>query len=1093
LPQWILVVLLLAAPLFAAQVPSKPDKDAAKSDKDKSPDPWAGLKFRLLGPAWPEGRVVDIQVDPTHPSTWYVAAASGGVWKTMNSGNTWEPIFDGEGSYSIGCIAIDRKNPSIIWVGSGENNSQRAVAYGDGVYRSEDGGHSWKNVGLKNSEHIGAITIDPRDSNVVYVAAQGPLWKEGGDRGLYKTTDAGGTWKAILTVSENTGITQVMMDPRDPDQLYAVAYQRRRHLWSFIDGGPESAVYRSSDAGKTWKKTSDGLPKEDMGRIGLAISPPDPDTVYAIVEAANKASGLFRSTDRGATWDKRSDFKNSGPMAYNLIFADPKTRDRVYAMDVQMQVSDDGGKSFHELGEKDKHVDNHVIWVDPGNNDHYLVGCDGGVYETYDRAATWHFKANLPITQFYRVAVDNATPYRVYGGTQDNLSVGAPSQVPGVHGITNADWFVTSVGDGFFTAVDPEDPNTVYSEAQFGALNRMDLRTGEQFFIQPQAGPGEDALRWNWDAPIIVSQHSHTRLYFAAQRLFRSDDRGDSWKAVSGDLTRHLDRNAIKMMGKIWPADSVAKNAYTTPYGNIVSLSESPLAEGVIYVGTDDGLVQVTEDGGGSWRKIETFAGIPANTYVSKLLASAHDKSVVYAAFDNHKTGDFKPYVLVSRDRGTHWSSISSNLPERGGVYSVAEDAVDASLLFAGTEFGLFVSQDAGAHWAPLKGGLPTIAVRDIAIQKREGDLAIATFGRGLWLLDDYSPLRLAKPAERQKDFLAFPVKAARIYVPPAQFGLRGKAFMGASFFAADNPPFGSVFTYSLKEDILSRVKKRHKAEQEADKAGKAAPYPTLDDLGAEAAEEDPAILITITDADGHAVRTLTGPTTAGIHRVDWDLRYAPSDPTSFDPPSDNPFVAPPLGPLVVPGHYKVSFARRVEGKVTPLGEPLTFETAGAFDIPAADRAALLAFEEKTARLQRAVLGANSALKEAGDHIKHIKKALLDTPAGTAEMDTAARALEVRLRALRVAIVGDHVAAERYEPTVPAIADRVGYIVGAHWTATSAPTGTTVQEYERAAADFAKRLPELQALVRDLKQLESKLETAGAPWTPGRVPEWKPE
>ena len=1065
-------------------VPPKPDDAAA----------WSGLAFRSLGPAVTEGRVVDIAVDPARPATWYVAAASGGVWKTSNAGNTWAPVFEGEGSYSIGCIAIDPRNPSTVWVGTGENNSQRAVAYGDGVYRSDDGGHSWKNMGLKASEHIGAIAIDPNDSEIVYVAAQGPLWSPGGDRGLYKTVDGGKSWKAVLTVSENTGISQVALDPRNSRVLYAAAYQRRRHVWTLIDGGPESAIYRSTDAGVSWQKTSAGLPAEDLGRIGLAISPVDPDVVYAIVEAANHGGGFYRSTNRGGSWEKRSDFTNSAPMAYNVIFADPKLRDRVYAMDVSLEVSDDAGKTFHDLGEADKHPDNHVIRIDPADNDHYLVGCDGGVYESFDRGTTWNFKANLPITQFYRVAVDDDSPvYHVYGGTQDNESLGGPSRVPGLQGITNADWFVTSVGDGFVSAVDPEDPNIVYSEAQYGALNRMDRRTGEQLYIQPQPGKGEEGLRWNWDSPLLISPHSHTRLYFAANRLFRSDDRGGSWKPVSGDLTRRLDRNAMKVMGRIWPADAVSKNSYTSVYGNIVSLSESPLAEGLLYVGTDDGLVQASEDGGRTWRREERFPGVPEMTYVSRLRASSHDRSRVYAAFDNHNMGDFRPYLLVSRDRGRSWSSIAGDLPQRGSVYAFAEDPVDPTLLFVGTEFGLFFSQNGGGHWVPLKGGLPTIAVRDIAIQKRENDLVLATFGRGFYVLDDYSPLRLGKPEERRKDFVSFPVKTAKLFVPPAPFGVRGRAFLGASFYAADNPPFGVVLTYALKEDVKTRVKARHDRERDAEKSGSPAPYPSLQDFRDEAAEEAPAILMTIADAEGNTVRTLSGPATAGIHRVAWDLRYPPSDPTSLVPPIDNPFVTPPQGPLAVPGRYTVAFSRRVEGKLIPLGSPQAFDAVGAFEISAGDRKALLAFERKTARLQRAVLGTLAAAREAGERLRHIKQALIDTPGAPAELSERARSLEAQLRAIRLSLSGDPIAAERYEATPPSIADRVGIIVATHWGATAAPTGSSLEQYELASADFAGRLAEFQAFERSVRELESRMEAAGAPWTPGRVPTWKPE
>ena len=493
-----------------------------------SADTWSGLRLRPIGPALTSGRIQDIAVDPAKPQRWYVAAASGGVWKTENAGTSWTPVFDGEGSYSIGCVTIDPSNPFTVWVGTGENKSQRSVGYGDGVYRSDDGGKSWKNMGLKASEHIGRILVHPKDSNVVFVAAQGPLWSAGGDRSLYKTTDGGKSWRAVLTVSEHTGATDVVMDPRNPDVLLAATHQRRRHVWTLINGGPESAIYKSTDGGETWRKVTRGLPTEDMGRIGLAISPADPNVVYATVEAANDAQGIFRSTDVGESWEKRSGYVAQG-MYYGEIVADPKNPDRVYAIDVFNQVSDDGGKTWRALGEANKHVDNHVIWVDPADTDHLIVGSDGGVYESLDRAATWEFKANLPVTQFYRVAVDDSWPvYYVYGGTQDNNSLGGPSRTLDATGIKNADWFVTWGGDGFHSRVEPGNPNIVYATLQHGVLARYDRKSGEALLIQPQEGKGEAPLRWNWDSPLIISPHSPKRLYFAAQRLFRSDDRGDS-------------------------------------------------------------------------------------------------------------------------------------------------------------------------------------------------------------------------------------------------------------------------------------------------------------------------------------------------------------------------------------------------------------------------------------------------------------------------------------------------------------------------------------------------------------------------------------
>jgi photosystem II stability/assembly factor-like uncharacterized protein len=641
---------------------------------------FSGLKFRNIGPAFTSGRIADFAVREDKPSEYYVAVASGGVWKTVNSGTTWEPVFDGQGSYSIGCVTLDPNNHHVVWVGTGENNNQRSVGYGDGIYKSLDGGKNWTHMGLKNSEHISKIIVDPNNSNVVYVAAYGPLWSAGGDRGVYKTIDGGKNWEVVLEISEHTGMADLVMDPRDSKVLYATAHQRRRHVFTYISGGPESAIYKSVDAGKTWTRQSKGLPEVELGRMGLAISPVNPDYVYVIIEAADDKGGFYRSTNRGETWDKMSEYTTSGNY-YVEIFCDPVDIDRIYSMDTWFHVSDDGGKTFKKLNEKWKHVDNHAFWVNPKNTDYYLSGCDGGIYESFDAGDNWHFKSNLPIIQFYKVATDNAEPfYNVYGGTQDNFSMGGPSRTINSNGIGNEDWYVTNGGDGFESQIDPSNPDIIYAQSQYGYLVRYDKKSGESISIRPMERQDDEPYRWNWDAPLIISPHSNTRLYFAAQRLFKSDDRGNSWEVISPDLTQQIDRDKLPVMGKVWGVDAVAKNQSTTIYGNIVALSESPRKEGLLYVGTDDGLVQVSEDDGANWRKQSSFTGVPANTYVNMLLASQHEEDLVYAAFNNHKQGDFKPYLLKSEDKGKSWVSIASDLPERGSVYCIAEDHVDPML-----------------------------------------------------------------------------------------------------------------------------------------------------------------------------------------------------------------------------------------------------------------------------------------------------------------------------------------------------------------------------------------------------------------------------
>jgi photosystem II stability/assembly factor-like uncharacterized protein len=1094
--RWSLIfwVLVLMASLSLMAQDKKPPTDERKPAEGISTATFSGLKLRSIGPAVTSGRVAEFAVDPNNRSRYFAASASGGVWKTVNAGTTWTPVFDEQGSFSIGTIVLDPRNPAVVWVGTGEYNSQRSVDYGDGVYRSDDGGKSWKNMGLKKSEHIGKIVIDPRSSDTVYVASQGPLWGPGGDRGLFKTTDGGKTWKNVLSISENTGVTDLVYDPRNPDVLYAAAYQRRRHVFTLINGGPESAIYKSTDAGATWNKLKSGLPSDDMGRIGLAISQNDPDLLYAIIEAANKKGGIYRSDNRGATWEKPNEYDTTA-MYYARIYIDPKNDERVYVMNVNIMVSDDGGKTLRRLGERAKHVDNHALWIDPKDPDYYLVGCDGGVYESFDRAATWAFKSNLPITQFYDVAVDNAAPfYNVYGGTQDNNSVGGPSRTFSASGITNADWFVTQGGDGFQSRVDPEDPTTIYAESQHGGLVRFDKRTGERMGIQPQPGKGESPHRWNWDSPLMISPHYHTRIYFAANILFRSDDRGDTWKALSGDLTRQIDRNKLPVMGKVWGPDAVAKDASTSFFGNIVALTESPRKEGLIYVGTDDGLIQVTEDGGTNWRKIEKFPGVPEMTYVSRLFASQFDAETVYATFDNHKRSDFAPYVLKSTDAGKNWTSIKGDLPENGPVLAFVEDPVNPNLLFAGTEFGLFVTLDAGQKWIQLKGGLPTIAVRDLVIQKRENDVVVATFGRGFYILDDITPLRQMKPEMYKQKANLFPVKDALLYIPSRPFGGGGKSFQGESFYTADNPPYGAVFTYYLKDALKTKKQKRQEAEKAAEKKGTPVPYPDNDELRAEELEEPPSVILTVTDAFGQTVRSITGPASPGIQRVAWDLRFPAATPPRQRGGDEEYFGGGPSGPLVMPGEYQVSLAQRVDGVFTPLADSLKFKVVvlGTASMAAADRAALFEFQRKVAGLQRAVAGAASSANELKTRLGAIKQALQNTPADTRKLSEDAQSIDSQLELILRAVSGDHILAARNINVPPSISDRVSEIVSDQRMSTSRPTQTQIDAYNIAGQEFSGQLAKLRSLIEvDLAKLEKAMEAMGAPWTPGRIPEWK--
>lgn len=1094
---------LLLAPTPGATVHAQARRVTAATDS-AAPDsaarlPLDGLRFRHLGPGSTSGRISDVVVHPRKPATWYVATASGGLWKTDNAGVTFAPIFDQYGSFSIGAIALDARNPNVLWVGTGENNSLRSVAYGDGVYKSLDGGRTFTNVGLPASEHIGRIVIDPRNSDVVYVAAIGPLWSGGGDRGLYKTTDGGRTWTRVLGGGEWVGVNDVQLDPRNPDVLIASTFQRQRRVWGQIHGGPESAIHRSTDGGATWTRVRTGLPSGDLGRIGLAISPADPDYVYAVIEASGSAAGFHRSTDGGASWSRMSDEVGLG-LFYQELFPDPHDRDRVYQVEVNTSVTEDGGRTWTRLGSTGQHVDHHAVWIDPANADHLLIGTDGGLYETFDRGANWRWFANLPLTQFYTVALDNAAPfYNVCGGTQDNNTVCGPSQNAKATGIENSDWRTIVGGDGFRVQVDPTDPNIVYAESQNGGMVRHDRRTGENIPIRPQPEPGEDASRWYWDTPILISPHAPRRLYVGSQRLWRSDDRGDSWRPVSGDLTRAIDRNQLRMMGRVWGSEAIGKWASTSFYGTIIAVSESPKQEGLLYVGTDDGLVQVSEDGGATWRATARFPGVPDTTYVQRVFASQHDANVAYAVFNNHRSGDFRPYVVKTTDRGRTWTNISGNLPARGSVYGFAEDPKEPRLLFAGTEFALFVSVDGGARWTRLRGGLPTIQMRDLAIHARDDDLVVATFGRGFSVLDDLAPLRALaqRPELARADAALFPVTRVNMWLPERTSNADS---WGAAYFRADNPEPGATITYHIRQALRTRRAARLAREQAAARRGEDVPQPTLEELRAEDREETPQALLTITDADGRVVRRLTGPVSAGLQRVRWDLRWSGLAPVAAAPAGGaggggggGGGGGASRGPLVAPGTYTVALAlRQADGTVREIGR----ESFTA--VPPAERASTVAtapevqaFRLETARLQRAALGTSSLLTETIARVRALETALPHAHVAVEPLQRDTRALARRLDSLRVALTGDNTPSRLQQPSEPGLIARLNDIVGGHWGTQQAPTATQRRQFEIVTRDVPALLAQLRAIVeRELPALEARAEQAGVPWTPGRIPSW---
>ena len=895
-----------------------------KTDKNKKENSsiYSGLKFRSIGPALMSGRISDIVIHPENENLWYVTAGSGGVWKTENSGTTWKSIFDGQKSYSIGCISLDPQNPNIIWVGTGENVGGRHVAYGDGIYKSEDGGESWKNMGLKKSEHLSKIIIHPQNSNIIWVASQGPLWSKGGERGVYKSNDGGKSWIQTLGDNEWIGATDLLIDPRDPNLLYAATWQRHRTIAGYLGGGPGTAIYKSNNGGEDWIKLKSGLPKSNMGKIGLVLSPQNPDIIYAAIELDRRTGGVYKSENQGAKWTKMSDAVagGTGPHYYQELYASPHNFDELYLADNYMQVSYDGGKTFIRMNETEKHVDNHAVAFKKSDKNYILIGCDGGLYESFDKTLNWKFIDNLPLTQFYKIAVDDNEPfYNIYGGTQDNNTQGAPSRTDNIHGIRNSDWFIILGGDGHQPATEPGNPNIVYAQWQRGNLNRHDRKTGENTNIKPQPEFGEKTERFNWDAPILVSPHNPKRLYFASQRVWKSDDRGDSWQTISKDLTNNIERLSTPFFGSKQKWDNAWDVRAMSNYSTITSLSESPIQEGLIYAGTDDGVIQVTENGGETWQKIniKKLNGLPETAFVNDIKADLYEKNTVYAVFDNHKFGDYNAYIYKSKNKGFTWQKISNNLPKNTLLWRIAQDHINSNLLFLGTEFGVYFTNNGGKEWTKLNGGMPNISVRDIAIQKRENDLVLGTFGRGIYILDDYSALRTFNKIDKNSKL--FSPRDSYWYKQKRILGGSKKASQGDNYFVADNPPFGVEFTYYVKDKILSQKKSRENEEKKFEKENKIIEIPDWEILESEKKEINPAIWIFIY-SNNNIIRKVKADNKKGFNRINWDLS---SESKSII--SSKNFNKDESGYMVNPGEYSAQLFKQVAGEFISISEKITF------------------------------------------------------------------------------------------------------------------------------------------------------------------------
>jgi photosystem II stability/assembly factor-like uncharacterized protein len=1085
-----LLLLFLCTPL-AAQTPVKPPAATTQAASDVRAMSSA-LSWRSIGPALMSGRIADIAIHRTDRRTWYVASGSGGVWKTTNAGITFTPIFDDQPSFSIGDVTLDPSNPDVVWVGTGENVSGRHVGWGDGVYRSRDGGRSWARMGLAASQHIGKILVDPRNGQRVLVAAEGPLWSPGGERGVYRSTDGGTTWSAALTIDENTGVTDLEFDPSNPDVVYAAAYERRRHVWGFLAGGSRSGIWKSTDNGATWRRVTRGLPSGDMGKIGLAVTAADPTRVYATIESTDDDRGFYASTDRGESWEKRNSYISggTGPHYYQEIEASPTDPDLVYQMDVFLHVTRDAGRTFNRLETAhDKHSDNHALWIDPSDGRHLLVGTDAGLYESFDDGTRWRHFPNIPVAQVYKVALNSREPfYDVLVGAQDEGTLHGPSRTLNQDGIRNHDWYVPLGADGYGVAFAPDNADVMYLMSQEGNLVRKDRKNEEAIAIRPVGAPTDPPERWGWDSPILVSPHRPDRIYYASQRLWRSDNRGDRWTPISGDLTLSRDRYTMPFQGRTWSVDALHDNGAMSKYATITAISESPRKEGQLVIGTDDGLVQLSSDGGTTWTRSGPLPALPALSFVNDVEFSAHNANTLYVAADAHKEGDFKPYLYVSDDSGRSWRSIAGDLPSSALVWAVQQDPVRRELLFAGTELGVYWTPNGGVNWHRLKTGMPTISVRDIKLHAQSGDLVAATFGRGVYVLDDYTPLRALTASTAAEGIM--PVRDTWWFVPHQVAQAAGRPELGSDDFTLENPPVGALLTYFVR-DVPTTAKETRRADERARSERRAdVPFPGYDQLRAEQTEGAPRVLIAIANEAGDRVRMLDVPARAGVGRVTWDLRGPSPDPIDLTPRGFRaPWDAGPEGPLVAPGRYSATLMIVSAGGVRTVGASQSFTVRPVPSLPSTiDFVAVAAFQREVAEQLRKMSMANAEVSRIRTVVRHARAAVLVTPRASPSLLGQADSIEVAVSALAVRLSGDPARQQLSQSDVNSIGSRI-YAAAETWSSRQPPTATQRDGLMSASAELAAVLGDLRSLSSGpLARLEAALETAGAPYTPGRPP-----
>ncbi len=1039
------------------------------------------LELRNVSTGFASGRISDIAIHPNDDNVWYVAVGSGGVWKTENAGVTWTPIFDDQSVFSIGSVTIDPSNPHIIWVGTGENVGGRHVSFGDGVYKSEDGGSTWTNMGLKASERISKVVIHPENSDVVWVAAQGPLWNSGGERGLYKSIDGGNTWRKTLGDDEWVGVTDIVTDPRNADVMYAATWQRHRTVAAYMGGGPGTGIHKSTDGGETWKELKNGIPGSNKGKIGLAISPQNPDIVYAAIELNRRTGGIFMSEDMGESWKKMSDAVagGTGPHYYQELYASPHHFGTIYLMNNLTIVSHDHGATYSTLPVEQKHVDDHALAFRADDPDYLLIGSDGGLYESFDHADNWRWIHNLPLVQYYKVAVDDEKPfYNIYGGTQDNGSHEGPSRTDLVHGIRNADWKHILFADGHDVATEPGNPNIVYANTQQGGMHRIDRVSGERTFIQPQALEGDDYERFNWDAPIEVSPHSPTRLYFASQRVWRSDNRGDSWTPISGDLTKDQGRLNLPIMGRHQSWDNAWDVFAMSEYNTITSLGESPLVEGLIYAGTDDGIIQITEDGGENWRRVDVgdIRGIPATAFVNDVYADLHDPNTVYVALDNHKYGDFTPYLIKSTNRGQRWTSITGNLPDKHLTWRIIQDHVNPNLLFTATEFGIFFTVDGGEEWVELKGGVPTISFRDIVMQKDHDDLVAASFGRGFFILDDISPLRQVNEETLNQEAALLAARDAFWYQPRSV-----EISPGASYYTAENPEFGAMFTYYLKDGLQSKKAARIASEKTIGDDDDI-PFPGWDALEEEMREEAPSIRITIKDANGTVIQRIKGTAKKGMNRVNWNLRLTSKN--VIEPGQSmggGGFFGG--GFMAMPGTYTATLSKVEEGFVTDFGEPMSFEVIPLREgtLEGANFDEMTAFQNEVVAFQQDLTSFDNSVDDHIDLIKAMKTALSRADQVDDELEKNLYDTHMALLNLKEKLDGSEAKGEVGVKNPPTPSDRMFVGMRAMLTSLYGPTEMHKSMIEIGRNEFAALEVDLTSIAGRFDGFRDRLVALGAP------------